>query len=321
MKRLVGLMLVLSLAFTLGGISTAVSAADDMTFYVIAHTGPGDPFWAVVQRGVQDAGKALGVKAIFQGPAGYNVPEQVNMFNAAMAAKADGIATSISDARAWVEPIKEARSRGIPVVAINCQEPEELKGTIPYMAYIGMNEYEAGRMVAYKLIPNLKKGAKAVVAIHQAGHVGLEARAKGISDVITAELGGKVDKLDITQDATQAIGILRSYLKANPDTAAIFTVGPLGAIPTIKMIRDDGLKGKILYASFDLEPTTIQAIKDGICEGTVDQQQYLQGFMAVVELYLNAKFKLDPADYDTGRGFITKETADVVETLVKQGYR
>lgn len=321
MKRFVSLLLVLSLTLMLGGISASVSAADEMTFYVIAHTGPGDPFWAVVQRGVQDAGKALGVKAIFQGPAGYNVPEQVNMFNAAMEAKADGIATSISDARAWVNPIKEARGRGIPVVAINCQEPDEYRGTIPYMAYIGMNEYEAGKMVAHKLMPKLEKGAKAVVAIHQAGHVGLEARAKGITEVLTEELGGKVDKLDITQDATQAIGILRSYLKANPDTAAIFTVGPLGAIPAIKMIRDDGLKGKILFASFDLEPNTIQAIKDGICEGTVDQQQYLQGFMAVVELYLNAKFKLDPADYDTGRGFITQETAEIVEILVQQGYR
>lgn len=149
----------------------------------------GDPFWAVVQKGVQDAGKVLGVRAIFQGPAGYNVPEQVNMFKAAMEAKADGIATSISDARAWAEPIAEARSRGIPVVAINCQEPDELRGTIPYMAYIGMNEYEAGKMVAYRLLPKLEKGARVVVAIHQAGHVGLEARAKGITEVITEELG------------------------------------------------------------------------------------------------------------------------------------
>ena len=321
MKRFVGLLLVLSLVFVLGGITISVAAADEMTFYGIAHTGPGDPFWAVVQKGVQDAGKVLGVRAIFQGPAGYNVPEQVNMFKAAMEAKADGIATSISDARAWAEPIAEARSRGIPVVAINCQEPDELRGTIPYMAYIGMNEYEAGKMVAYRLLPKLEKGARVVVAIHQAGHVGLEARAKGITEVITEELGGTVDKLDITQDATQAIGILRSYLKANPDTAAIFTLGPLGAIPTIKMIKDDGLKDKILFASFDLDSNTIQAIKEGICIGTVDQQQYLQGFMAVVELYLNAKFKLDPADYDTGRGWVTQETAEIVELLVEQGYR
>lgn len=321
MKKLVGLILVTCLALALGGFGTVASAADEMTFYVIAHAGPGDPFWAVVQRGVQDAGRTLGVRAVFQGPAGYSVPEQVNMFRAAMEAKADGIATTISDARAWAEPIKEARKRGIPVVAINCKEPPELSGTIPYMAYIGMDEYEAGKMVARQLVPKLKKGARVVVAIHQAGHVGLEARAKGISEVVTKELGGRVDKLDITQDATQAIGILRSYLKANPETAAIFTVGPLGAIPTIKMIKDDGLKGKILMASFDLDPSVVQAIKDGICEGTVDQQQYVQGYMAVVELYLCARFKLDPADYDTGRGFVTAQTADAVASLVKQGYR
>ncbi len=321
MRRVVGLLVIACLAFMVGGLGTLASAADEMTFYVIAHAGPGDPFWAVVQRGVQDAGKTLGVRAIFQGPAGYNVPEQVSMFRAAMAAGAAGIATTISDAKAWAEPIREARKRGIPVVAINCKEPVELKGTIPYMAYIGMDEYEAGKMVAQQLLPKLKKGARVVVAIHQAGHVGLEARAKGITEVITKELGGKVEKLDITQDATQAIGILRSYLKANPDTAAIFTLGPLGAIPTIKMLRDDGLKGKVLMASFDLDPTVIQAIKDGICEGTVDQQQYVQGYMAVVELYLHAKFKLNPADYDTGRGYVIAETADVVETLVKQGYR
>jgi len=74
-------------------------------------------------------------------------------------------------------------------------------------------------------------------------------------------------------------------------------------------------------ASFDLEPVTIQAIKDGICEGAMDQQQYLQGYMAVVELYLNAKFQLDPADYDTGRGFVTPENVDAVAALVKAGYR
>ncbi|MEW6228228.1 MAG: substrate-binding domain-containing protein, partial [Bacillota bacterium] len=287
MKRLVGLVVIACLALSLGGFTAVTSAAEEMTFYVIAHTGPGDPFWAVVQRGVQDAGKALGVRAIFQGPAGRNIPEQVNMFRAAVAAKAAGIAVSISDPKAWQEPVKDARKQGLPVVAINCQEPPELAGTIPYMAYVGMNEYEAGKMVARYMMPKLKKGARAVVAIQEAGHIGLEARAKGIAEVITQELGGKVDKLDITQDPTQAIGILRSYLRANPDTAAIFTVGPLGAIPTIKMIREDGLKGKVLMASFDLDPTTIQAIKDGICEATVDQQQYLQGYISVVQLYLH----------------------------------
>ena len=64
------------------------------TYYWVAHVGPGDPYWAVVQRGVQAVGKALGVRAVFEGPAGYSPPKQADMINAAISAKASGIVTT-----------------------------------------------------------------------------------------------------------------------------------------------------------------------------------------------------------------------------------
>lgn len=310
-------MLLLCLAVVLG--ATGVGLAKDLTFFVVAHAGPGDPFWAVVQRGVQDAGKELGVKAVFQGPATFSVPEQVNMFRAAMASGASGIATTISDARAWVDPIADARAKGIPVVVINVKEPDTFKTPIPYMSYIGMDEYQAGKTIARRAAAKLGK-ARAVVAIHQPGHIGLEARAKGIKEVLEAQ-GAAVEKLDITEDPTKAIGILRSYLRAHPDTKCIFTLGPLGLIPTAKMIKEDGLKGKVLVESFDLDPVTCDAIRGGFVDASVDQQQYLQGYMAVVQLYLKAKYDLEPADYDTARGLVTAQNVDLVETLVKSGVR
>ncbi len=314
--------LVITLVATAGyGIELA-AAPQQLTFYVIAHTGPGDPFWAVVQRGVQDAGKVLGVRAIFQGPPQRDIPTQVNMARAAMNAKADGIAISVSDPPAIGAFIREARGKGIPVVAINVKEPADYKGEpIPYMAYIGMDEYEAGKNVARFLLPKIPQGATVLIAMHEPGHVGLEARARGIREVLTAERQAKVETLDTTQDPTKSLATMRAFLKTNPDTKAIFTLGPLGAIPAIKMIREDKLAGKIAMASFDLDATTIQAIKEGLVEATVDQQQYLQGFISVVQLYLNAKYKLAPTDYNTGRGLVTKETASTVESLVKQGYR
>ncbi|MGE5623554.1 MAG: substrate-binding domain-containing protein [Methanocella sp.] len=310
--------IVLCLAMVLG--ATGVGLAKDLTFFVIAHAGPGDPFWAVVQRGVQDAGKQLGVKAVFQGPASHNVPEQVNMFKAAVAAGAAGIATTISDPKAWAGPIADARDQGIAVVAINVKEPPEFKAPIPYMAYIGMDEYEAGKTIARRAAGKLPAKSRVVVAIHQPGHVGLEARAKGIKEVLEAR-GAVVEKLDITEDPTQAIGILRSYLKAHADTKAIITLGPLGLIPTIKMAREDGLKGKVLIESFDLDPVTCDAIRGGFVDSSVDQQQYLQGYMAVVQLYLYAKYGLEPADYDTARGLVTAQNVDLVQDLVKAGVR
>jgi simple sugar transport system substrate-binding protein len=318
-----GIAVVVGIALALGGyfLQGAQSAPAQMTFYVIAHTGPGDPFWAVVQKGVQDAGKLLGVRAIFQGPPQRDIPAQVNMARAAINAKATGIAISVSDPKAICAVIREARGKGIPVVAINVKQPPEFTEPCPYEAYIGMDEYEAGKNVARFMLPKLPKGARVLIPIHEPGHVGLEARAKGITEVLTQELGATVEKLDITQDPTKALAALRAYFKAHPDTKAMFTLGPLGAIPAIKMLKEDKLVGKVLMASFDLDPQTIQAIKEGVVLATVDQQQYLQGFISVIELWLNAKYKLQPADYNTGRGLVTKETAAAVETLVKQGYR
>lgn len=315
MKRWTTLLLCLALALGV----TGAALAKDLTFFVVAHAGPGDPFWAVVQRGVQDAGRVLGVKAVFQGPASFSVPEQVNMFRAAVASGAAGIATTISDARAWVDPIADARAKGIPVVAINVREPADFRTPIAYMSYIGMDEYEAGKTIARRAAGKLGK-AHAVVAIHQPGHVGLEARAKGIKEILEGR-GGTVDKLDVTEDPTKAVGILRSYLKAHPDTKAIFALGPLSLIPTVKLVKEDGLKGKVLVESFDLDPVTCDAIKEGLVDATVDQQQYLQGFMAVVQLYLHAKYGLEPADYDTARGLVNAQNVDLVLSLVKDGYR
>src|SRR5881628_926578 len=65
-------------------------SASSGTYYWVAHVGPGDPYWAVVQRGVQAAGKALGVKAVFEGPSGYSPPKQADMVNAAISEKLRG---------------------------------------------------------------------------------------------------------------------------------------------------------------------------------------------------------------------------------------
>lgn len=321
-RRFLVTVVVLALAATAGYGYQLTAAPQQMTFYVIAHTGPGDPFWAVVQRGVEDAGRMLGVRAIFQGPPQRDIPAQVNMARAAMSAKADGIAISVSDPTAIGRVIRDARAKGIPVVAINVKEPADYKGQpIPYMAYIGMDEYEAGKNVARFLLSKIPQGAVVLIAMHEPGHVGLEARARGITEVLTAERQAKVSRLDTTQDPTKSLAAMRAFLKANPTTKALFTLGPLGAIPAIKMIREDKLQGKLVMASFDLDVVTIQAIKEGLVEATVDQQQYLQGFISVIQLYLNAKFKLAPTDYNTGRGLVTKDTAAAVEALVKQGYR
>ena len=73
-------------------------------------------------------------------------------------------------------------------------------------------------------------------------------------------------------------------------------------------LASTGLVGKIPAGGFDLTSPTLNAIKAGQINFTIDQEPYLQGFLPVLYLYL---FKLSgglvlPPDTDTGLTFVTK---------------
>jgi simple sugar transport system substrate-binding protein len=102
-----------------------------------------------------------------------------------------------------------------------------------------------------------------------------------------------------------------------------------------------GLAGKVWFATFDFDDDIAKAIKDGTIQFAIDQQPYLQGYLAVAVLAIskkehttdplkiekalqnNAKFKarLDtyglapvyqPDTILSGPGFITKANVDKV---------
>ncbi|MFN3283187.1 MAG: substrate-binding domain-containing protein, partial [Pseudothermotoga sp.] len=191
---------------------------------------------------------------------------------------------------------------------------------IPYLCYVGMNEYLAGVYAARRMLQEFTP-KRAVVAIHEPGHAGLEARAKGIADVL-AEKKIPVEKLDITTDPTKALTLLKSYLTRYPDTNAIFTLGPLGAHPAIQLVEEENLVGKVKVGAIDLTTKITDAIKRGVVVFTIDQQQYLQGYLPIVFLYLYKEFGLIPhEDILTGPSIVDKSNVEIVEKTVQLGYR
>ncbi|MFP4343093.1 MAG: sugar ABC transporter substrate-binding protein [Anaerolineales bacterium] len=318
---LLSLLLVLSLVFT-GCQQTPPGDTEaegaELTFYVVSHGGPGDPFWGVVMQGMEDAARHMNVNATYSGPEKYSVDELVNLLNSAIAARPDGIAVTMTDPAALDEPLRRAIEQGIPVVAVNV--PDLREEPIPYMFYVGGDEYLGGVFAAERMLEE-RTPQRAVCAIHEVGHSGLETRCRGFSDVMT-EAGVTVDKLDIGVDPTVALETISSYLIANSDTDAIFTLGSLGAEPVIKYIRDEGLQGELLHGSYDLHEGTLNAIQEGITLFTIDQQQYLQGYMPIVWLTLYNQYQMEPAnDLLTGPAIVDASNVDPIADLIKAGYR
>ena len=74
-----------------------------------------------------------------------------------------------------------------------------------------------------------------------------------------------------------------------------------------------GLAAKGVKAGgFDLLPRTLQLIKSGDMDFTIDQQPYIQGFYTAMEIftYLASGGLTGPAECNTGLKFITGNTVE-----------
>ena len=300
---------------TLVSAAASYAAADETRVVFVTHGQSGDPYWSVVKNGMDDAAKTLGVKAEYLAPETFDMAKMAQMIDAAAASKPDGMVVSIADPAALSEPVKNAVAAGIPVIVID-SGGSKLTRELGGLLYLGQSEYEAGVMAGERIA---KLGlTKAVCANHEVGNLSLDDRCAGFAK----GLGAAVPVLNGVMDPTEMKNRIAGYLTSNADTQFVLTVGIGGAEPALVAIDELGLTGKVKIGTFDLSPTILQATADGKMEWGIDAQQYAMGYVPVVMFDLWKKYKIAPiADYPTGPGFVTKDTAASVIDLAKLGKR
>lgn len=288
---------------------------------LVSHGSPSNPFWGVVYNGARQAAKESGVHLQILFPnQDADQPGTTQKLAEAIATKPDGIAVTLASP-AHCEYIREARAKGIPVVVYNARAAAP-RPQCPYQAYIGMDEYEAGKASARRALESGRLRGRVVVGLTEPGHVGLQARAKGIAEVLKAERL-HVDVMDLGNDPASIPSRLQGYVaKHKADLSGMFIPSPQGMNPILRLMKEDpqGL-GRYFAASFDLTPLTVRGIEQGLIDHTVDQQPYLQGYYAVIQLALAARGRFEPADINTGMALVTASNVKPIAQLVDQKLR
>jgi simple sugar transport system substrate-binding protein len=311
----IGLLIGVNIGWLSQPVAKATQAKSDpeYTFYYISHGGPANPWWETVFRGCKDASKLLKVETHYMGPERFSIERLTEMLESAIATRPDGIILTITAVEPLDPLVRKATKLGIPVVAANIPDSRSKPERMPYIGYVGQDEYQAGVMLAKRVLEEFTP-KHVVIGIHEPGHIGLEIRAKGIKDVMS-ERGIPVEKLDITLDPAKAIEMFRSYLMKHPDIDLICTLGPIGGTrPDIKLVKELGKVGEIRVATMDVDNKTLDGIKDGTVICTISQQPYMQGFIPVVWLYLHKKYGfIPPEQVATGPAIIDLKTIDLIE--------
>jgi simple sugar transport system substrate-binding protein len=283
------------------------------TYAVITHGSPGDAFWDRVKSGAEQAGKDYGVKVNYSSDG--DPAKQSQLIDGAVADKVDGIVVSMANPDGLEASVKKAVAAGIPVITIN-SGVDQFKA-FGAITHIGQTETIAGTAVGERLKTIGQKNVLCV--IQEAGNVGLEQRCAAVK----AAEGGTVTNLQVDGTDDNAVqSTITSKLQADKSIDTVLTLGGQYAIDAVAAVKDSGSSAKV--ATFDLSEDVIKDIQSGSILFAVDQQPYVQGFLAVTGLYLKSINGNDIGGgqpINSGPAFITKDNAAAVLKYAANGTR
>jgi simple sugar transport system substrate-binding protein len=285
----------------------------DLTFSVVIHGTPDGSFWNVVKKGAEDAGKQFGVQVNVVGDG--EGAKQAGLIEAELAKNPDGLVVSMANPDALTSALQAATGAGVPFVTIN--SGAERSKELGALEHIGQTETVAGEGAGARLA---EAGAtKLLCIIHESGNIGLEQRCEGAAQAF----GGNVEKLQVDVNNPQGIeATVKSKILGDSSFDAVLSLDPSVTTATLAGMEASG--STAMLASFDINPEVLQAITDGKVLFTVDQQQYLQGYLGIAFLVLyqdNLNTVGGGLPVLTGPAFITKDNVAPIAELVEKGTR
>ena len=296
-----------------GGTTVKATTGSDVTICVITH-GDGGVFWSVFQKGAEKAGKDLGITVRYIGSNNTGTKQAADI-NQCVTDKVQGLAVSLADPAAVKDAVLAAGKAGIPVVTTN--SGSDLYKEFGAFTHIGQDEFIAGQGAGEKF---QAAGVKHVLCAKQEQtNTGLDARCAGMKDTFK----GQYDEMTTSGDKSgKQQADIKAKLDSLKDVDAVFGTGPIVAHDASAAAKELGRT--VMVGGVDLSTDLLKDIAAGDVAFTIDQQQYLQGYVSVLALYLDATNKNTLGGglpINTGPGFVDKSNAEAVSALVAAGTR
>jgi ABC-type sugar transport system substrate-binding protein len=296
------------------GASAGKASTPRMTIAMITHAEPGDTFWDLIRKGAQAAAAKDNIKLVYS--ADPSAGAQANLVQNAIDQKVDGIALTAAKPDAMKAVVAKAEKAGIPVTGFNSGLDDWKK--LGMLEYFGQDENIAGQAFGERL--NTLGAKHALCVVQSQGQVALESRCAGLAKGFS----GKTDKIYVTgTDMPSVKSTITAKLQQDSSIDQVVTLGAPFALTAIQSVKDAGSKAKV--ATFDLNKDLVTAVQNGTVEFAVDQQPYLQGYLAVDSLWLyknNGNFSGGGEQpVLTGPAFVTKDNADSVAAFAAKGTR
>jgi ribose transport system substrate-binding protein len=262
--------------FTLVGAGCAQPYHQPEEKYILVAANVGLPYWQEAQAGLTDIAKTAGVKVELVGPTSFSPAEELEAFKQAVAQKPAGILVSVTDPKAFKEPIDSAVMAGIPVISLDADAPDSRR-----VLFIGTDNFRAGQESG-KRMADLLGGQGHVVVIGLGGQLNTEERARGVEDVLKKYPGIKIiQTIDGKGDPRVTFDTISSLLQKKEKFEGIIALEATGGGGAADALHRLDMTEKIKIVAFDKDPQTLEGIERKWITATVVQKPYVMAFYGV----------------------------------------
>jgi simple sugar transport system substrate-binding protein len=308
-----------SIKETAGGSECACTDKSKIVIGGVLHAVTTDPFWDIIYTAAKNAAQDFGVELQLDRFDPEDSPETLHSKMAAKIASlceanVDGLFLTIPSDTV-VEAIRECQRLNVPIISINAGP--DTSAQLGLRAHIGQIEYNAG-MNAGRRMAATGEISQAMCPVHAPNNTVLESRCAGFEAGLKESGDVKyLGSVDVPEDnavrfqaiieefvGEKAIGINDSW-----DGLGILLAGQPQVAPglPLKQAHPD-----VLLGSFDVSADHYDGFESGELLFGMDQGPYMQGYLPVSILALEAYTGQNLTNHliESGPDFITKGPTD-----------
>jgi ABC-type sugar transport system substrate-binding protein len=268
-------------------------------------------FTVNIKNGAEAACAELGVDCEVTGPAKFDPPVAIGMFEGLLSKNPSGMALVPNPQDPWKPILNQYAEEAKIIMVANGDSP----GT-PRQAYFGADEVAFGKALAQAVIDAGTTSGKVIIGSCYPPALPLQLRDEGAREVFAAYPDIEVlETFDSTAEQTTNYAFWENIVTAHPDIAAGIGLctfeGPTFADLMPKLDFD------FVAVTADLIPETLDAIRKGDVDAAIGQHPFLQGYLPI---YYMAKYALDGEPMPEGQVLLPAEivTADNLDEVVER---
>ena len=262
--------------------------------------------WKSVHAGAVAAGREADIDIEWRGPpAETDFSRQIEIVDAMINARVDGIVVAPTEATALVTVVERAVREGIPVTIFDSGI-----NTDKYVSFVATNNYNAGVLAARQLAALLEFEGQIAVVKMVPGSASTTQREKGFEETMAREFS-EIQVLAeqyCMSDRARALTVSENMLTAHPNLDGLFASGEPATEGAAKALRSRNLVGKVKLLGFDFSENIDADLKDGVIDALVVQDPFNIGYEAVKTVIAAMKGQTPEKRIDSPATIVTLDT-------------